>query len=453
MNKTKIICTLGPASYEKKILKKLILSGMNIARFNFSHANYDQSRLLIQNIKELNKELKTHVAILLDTKGPEIRTHEFEKLTKIKKNSIVRITSKEIIGNDKIFSVNYKNFFEELKIGDSVFVDDGYLSLKVIDKDEEKKELITKAENTHSIKSRRGINVPNVDLKLDFLSKKDIEDIKFAIKENYDFIAASFVRTSNDIQEIKNILKENKNQIKIIAKIENQLGFDNLDEILEVADSIMVARGDLGIEVDGELVPSYQSTMIEKCLKKGKPVIVATQMLESMQKNPRPTKAEISDVFNAVREGTTATMLSGESASGKYPVESVQYMSKINNQSEKKLNYKYFASLYKAQTIKEQLLLNAVILAFNIPAKAIIVDNFENALNISKFHPSICVFAIVTNIKEANLLSLNFGIIAVLNRKELINKINFSNIKEKELLIFINNNKIEIKNFNKNDFI
>ncbi|MBP3059301.1 pyruvate kinase [Texas Phoenix palm phytoplasma] len=453
MNKTKIICTLGPASYEKKILKKLILSGMNIARFNFSHANYEQSKLLIKTIKELNKELKTNVSILLDTKGPEIRTHEFEKLTQIKKNSIVRITSKEIIGNEKIFSVNYKNFFKELKIGDLVFVDDGYLSLKVIDKDKEKKELITKAENTHSITSRRGINVPNVNLKMDFLSKKDIEDIKFAVKENYDFIASSFTRTPKDIQEIKNILKDNKNQIKIIAKIENQSGINNLDEILEIADGIMVARGDLGIEVDGELVPFYQSTIIQKCLKKGKPVIVATQMLESMQKNPRPTKAEISDVFNAVKEGTTATMLSGESASGKYPIQSVQYMKKINNQSEKTLNYKYFSNLYKPKNFKEELLLNAVQLALNITAKAIIVYSFEDALNISKFHPSICVFAIIKNDKQAKILSLNFGIIAVLDKKELINKIQFSDQKEKELLIFINENKIEIKNFNKNDFI
>jgi pyruvate kinase len=446
INKTKIICTLGPASYDVNVLKKMILSGMNVARFNFSHAKYDKSKELLQCIRNLNKELNSHVATLLDTKGPEIRTHEFDGVVTIVKDSLVRISTKELLGNSFRFSVTYPGFYDELKIGDIVNVDDGYLSLEIIDKDPKKKELVTKAKNTHMVKSCRGINVPNVSLNMSFISEKDRQDVIFASQENFDYIAASFVRKADDVLELRKILKEQKNDhILIISKIENQEAVDNLDEIIEVSDGIMVARGDLGIEVPGEIVPFYQTTIIEKCLSKGKIVVVATQMLESMQKNPRPTKAEISDVFNAVKESTTATMLSGESASGEYPVEAVQFMYKINKQAEAIQEMKFFTPLYKPENLQEQLLLSAIELSFRHPIKAIIVYNQKDAYSVSKFHPSVPVLSVVQDEKEANLLALSYGIIPVLSQNELDKKLKYFNNKECEKIILVTEGKIEIK--------
>ncbi|QTX03164.1 pyruvate kinase [Candidatus Phytoplasma luffae] len=445
MNKTKMVCTLGPASSNKEILKQLIQSGLCVARFNFTHADYDKSKVLIKNIKDLNKELKKNVGLMLDTKGPEVRTHEFDGLVTIEKDSLVKIYVKEILGNANSFSVTYKDFIKELNVGDMIYVDDGYLTLEVIEKNIQKEELVTKAKNTHVLKSRRGINVPSVNLQIDFISSKDHKDIVFAAKEDYDFIAASFVRNAQDVKDIKQILVENNAEhVKIISKIENQEGINNLEEIIEVSDGIMVARGDLGIEVPGELVPIYQTDMIQQCLEQGKPVIVATQMLESMQRNPRPTKAEISDVFNATKEGATSTMLSGESASGDYPLESVKYMAKINHQAEQYVDYEYYSNFYQPQNIQEELLLKAVEMANCSDIKAIIVDNFEDAYNISKFHPSICVFAKLSDVKEARMLALSFGVIPVLNQEELDEKINNLDNDNKNLLL-IKQNKIEIK--------
>ncbi|MDO7983495.1 MAG: pyruvate kinase [Pigeon pea little leaf phytoplasma] len=435
MNKTKIICTLGPSCYSEIILKKMISNGLNVARFNFSHADYDMSKKIISMIRNINQELNKYVSLMLDTKGPEIRTHNFDGDVLINKDSLVRISSKEVLGNNEIFSVTYPNFYNELCVGDFINIDDGYLSLQVIGKDDIKKELITKAQNSHLVKSRRGVNVPGVKLNIPFLSEKDKKDILFAIEQNYDYIAASFVRNSQDIQDIKDILKSKEcDNLKIIAKIENQEGIDNIDEILSISDGIMVARGDLGIEIDGTLVPLYQSEIIDKCLQKGKLVIVATQMLESMQKNPRPTKAEISDVFNAVREGTSATMLSGESASGNYPVESVQYMYNINKNAEKFLDYDLFLNYYEPKIWREKFLLGAIELANITNAKAILVNNFLDACIISKFHSAFPVLAVVENIKEASWLSLYFGVTPVLNYNELKEKILDYQIEENQLI-------------------
>ncbi|EMR14529.1 MAG: pyruvate kinase [Sweet potato little leaf phytoplasma] len=435
MNKTKIICTLGPSCYSEAVLKKMILSGLNVARFNFSHADYDMSKKIISIIRAINQELNRYVALMLDTKGPEIRTHNFDGDVLIQKDSLVRIASTEVLGNSEIFSVTYPNFYNELNIGDFINIDDGYLSLQVIEKDNLKKELITKAQNSHLVKSRRGVNVPGVKLNIPFLSKKDKQDILFAIEQNYDYIAASFVRSAQDIQDIRDLLELNKcDNIKIIAKIENQEGIDHIDEISSIADGVMVARGDLGIEVDGTLVPLYQSEIIDKCLQKGKLVIVATQMLESMQKNPRPTKAEISDVFNAVREGTSATMLSGESASGNYPVESVQYMYNINKSAEKFLDYDVFLNYYEPKAWREKFLLGAIELANITDTKAILVNSFIDACIISKFHSAVPILAIVDNIKEASWLSLYFGVIPVLNSDELKQKIIDYKIETNQLI-------------------
>ncbi|WIA07641.1 MAG: pyruvate kinase [Candidatus Phytoplasma cynodontis] len=446
MNKTKIICTIGPSTYNEEILEKMINSGLNIARFNFSHADYDKTKNILNIIKSLNQKLKTSVANLLDTKGPEIRTHDFDGEVTIEQDSLVKIASYKVLGNKDIFSVTYPNFYEELNIGNIIYLDDGFLKLEVIDK--KNGELITKAKNTHIVKSRRGINVPNVDLKMNFISDKDYKDIVFAIENDYDYIAASFTRTAQDIIDIKNILNNYKNsKIKIIAKIENQSGIDNIDKIIEVADGVMVARGDLGIEIKDVTVPLYQSIIIQKCLVKGKPVIVATQMLESMQKNSRPTKAEISDVFNAVREGTSATMLSGESASGFYPIESTEYMKKINNNAEKTLNYEFFSKIYNPQNFRESLLLNAVQMSLNLPIAAIVVYNFEDAYNISKFHPSVPVFAFVSNLKESRLLSLNFSIYPILEKSELDYNVQIliKNNMDVNNLILVKDNNLEVK--------
>src|SRR5690606_20618407 len=324
MKKTKIICTLGPASENKEMMTKLIKAGMNVARFNFSHGDYEEHGGRLKTLREINAELGTYVAALLDTKGPEIRTHEFDGKVEIVKGSEVRIAFTPVLGNASKFSVSYPGLFDDMKVGEIVTVDDGYLTLEVVAKDDEAHELVTVAKNTHTVKSRRGVNVPNVILNMPFISEKDRSDIEFAAKMGYDFVAASFVRRADDVKQIREILDNAGGQrVQIIAKIENQEGVDNLDEIIEIVDGIMVARGDLGIEVANELVPMYQTEMIDKCLVAGKIVIVATQMLESMQKNPRPTRAEVSDVFNAVREGTHATMLSGESAAGDYPFEAV----------------------------------------------------------------------------------------------------------------------------------
>ncbi|MDO8057437.1 pyruvate kinase [Candidatus Phytoplasma gossypii] len=445
MNKTKIICTLGPSCYSETILKKMIFNGLSVARFNFSHADYDVSKKIISIIRTINQELNKYVALMLDTKGPEIRTHNFDGNVLINKDSLVRISSKEVLGNSKIFSVTYPNFYNELHIGDFINIDDGYLSLQVIEKDDSTKELITKAQNTHLVKSRRGVNVPGVKLNIPFLSEKDKKDILFAIEQNYDYIAASFVRNAQDIQDIKDLLESNKcDNLKIIAKIENQEGIDHIDEILAISDGIMVARGDLGIEIDGTLVPLYQSEIIDKCLQKGKLVIVATQMLESMQKNPRPTKAEISDVFNAVREGTSATMLSGESASGNYPLESVQYMYNINKSAEKFLDYDVFLNYYEPKIWREKFLLGAIELANITNAKAILVNNFSDACIISKFHSAFPILAVVANLKEASWLSLYFGVIPILNSDELNDKMIDYQIETNQL-IEVNVSQILIK--------
>lgn len=446
MNKTKIICTLGPSSYDETILKSLISSGLNIVRFNFSHADYEQTKILIEKIRKISKELNKHVGLMLDTKGPEIRTHNFEGLVTIENNSQVIISMQEVLGNASLFSVTYPNLYEEIKINDIIYVDDGYLSLIVKDKNGEKKEIITQAQNTHTVKSRRGINIPNVNLNMEFISPKDHQDILFAIEQDFDYIAASFVRRMKDIKDIKNILKQFQNKhIQIISKIENQEGIDNLDEIIDLSDGIMIARGDLGIEVPIELIPIYQKEIIEKCLIAGKPVVVATQMLESMQQNPNPTRAEVSDVFNAVIEGTSLTMLSGESAAGKYPIESVQYMAKIHKQAEQVVDYFFLSQIYEPQNIKEKILLNSVELSLKTPIKAIVLNNLADAEIISKFHPPVPVLTLVKNKHEAHRLVLRFGVIPFINELSFQNYINHLNKTKESHYIFVENQNIIIR--------
>ena len=342
MKKTKIVCTIGPASQEKKILTSLVKAGMNVMRLNFSHGDHEEQLGKVKTLREINAELGTNVAFMLDTKGPEIRTGSFgnDQNTKMSftKGDKITLTTKEVEGTKDLLYVNYDKLPQDVEIGGHILIDDGLVDL-LIDEISET-EIKCTFQNSAILRGRRGVNVPGAKLKLKAMTEKDKEDLKFAVENDFDFVAASFIRKPQDVIEMKEYLDScGKHSIKIISKIENQEGLDNFDEILKVTDGIMVARGDLGVEIPEEKVPAAQKMMIKKCISAGKPVITATQMLESMQKNPRPTRAEVSDVANAIYDGTSAIMLSGESAQGDYPLNCVETMAKISTATEKEIHY------------------------------------------------------------------------------------------------------------------
>lgn len=340
MRKTKIVCTIGPSSESLENVKKLILAGMNVARLNFSHGDFEEHGNRIKNIRQACKELNKNVAILLDTKGPEIRTGKLEvEPIELVQDEYITLTTEEILGNKDRISITYQDLPSDVEPGSTILIDDGLIGLTVIEVSGS--EIKCRIVNGGTIKSKKGVNVPGVNISLPGITEKDANDITFGIEQDVDFIAASFVRKASDVLEIRELLaKHNASHIQIISKIENQQGVDNLDEILEASDGLMVARGDLGVEIPAEEVPLAQKLMITKCNVAGKPVITATQMLDSMQRNPRPTRAEASDVANAIFDGTDAIMLSGETAAGKYPVESVLTMSRIAEKAESALNYR-----------------------------------------------------------------------------------------------------------------
>ena len=340
MKRTKIVCTIGPASEKPEILEELIKSGMNVMRLNFSHGDYEEHLAKIKTLQELNKKLDANVAFMLDTRGPEIRTgvfadgkpHEF-----LKGNSIV-ITTRDVDCDDNTISVTYKGLPNDIEVGSHILIDDGLIDV-IIDKIEGT-EMFGTIQNSGTLKGKRGVNVPGAKLQLKALTEKDISDITFGVQNGCNFIAASFIRKAEDVLEIRKLLNSiGGENVKIISKIENQEGLDNFDSILEVTDGIMVARGDLGVEIPIEKLPSVQKMMIKKTVAAGKPVITATQMLESMQKNPRPTRAEVSDVANAVYDGTSAVMLSGESAQGEYPKEAVKVMASTVKDAEEHIDF------------------------------------------------------------------------------------------------------------------
>ncbi len=339
MRKTKIICTIGPASESDEMLRKLMLSGMNAARLNFSHGSHAEHLKKIEKIKKLREELSMHVAILLDTKGPEIRTGKFAlPEIELKDGQKFTLTTRDILGTAEICSVSYKELPKDLKAGDKVLIDDGLLQLTV---DEVSgTDIVCTVENGGIVKDNKGINVPNVKINLPALTEKDIDDIRFGVENGVDFVAASFIRKAEDVRSIRQLLKElGGDDIMIISKIENKEGLDNIDEIIAESDGIMVARGDLGVEIPMQEVPVAQKSIIKKCNDKGIIVVTATQMLDSMMRNPRPTRAEVADVANAIFDGTDAIMLSGETASGKYPLESVCAMTQIAHATEDALDY------------------------------------------------------------------------------------------------------------------
>ena len=403
MKKTKIICTMGPSTNEKDMVRKLVEGGMDIARYNFSHGNHQEKRERMNILKEIREELGKPVAILLDTKGPEIRTGLLKNGKKVvlETNQTFVLTTEDIIGDETKVSISYSGLAEDVEPGKKILIDDGLIELEV--KKVKDKEIICRVVNGGELGQTKGVNVPNVSVRLPALTEKDKEDIIFGVEQGVDFIAASFVRSAEGILEIKSLLKQHKAPyIPIIAKIENAEGIKNIDEILQCADGVMVARGDLGVEIPAQEVPYLQKWLIQKCNDNYKPVITATQMLDSMIRNPRPTRAEVTDVANAVYDGTDAVMLSGETAQGKYPLEALQMMVEIVKNTEKHLDYEML--LKKARKNRKKSITNAlgyasVATAESLDAKCILTPTATGATArvVSKFHPKAMIVGVTPN--------------------------------------------------------
>lgn len=353
MRKTKIIATIGPASASEEILLSMIKAGMNVARFNMSHGSYEEQKFKIDTLKKVNQKLDANVALLLDTKGPEIRLGDFaeEKVLLIEGKKFT-LTTDDVMGTEDRASISYKGLINDVKTGTHILLNDGLVMLEV--QKVTSKDIICEIKNTGIVKSKKSVNVPNVKTNMEFLTKKDMDDLKFGVDNGVDYIAASFVRCKEDIVKMRNYVDSiGGEKIKIIAKIENQEGIDNLETIISVADGIMVARGDMGVEVPIQNLPVIQKGIIKKCISEGKIVVTATQMLESMVSNPRPTRAEVSDVANAVYDGTSAIMLSAETASGKYPVECIEMMDLIAREVEEDIDYWSRFKKYKVENLGE----------------------------------------------------------------------------------------------------
>jgi len=418
MRKTKIVCTIGPASESLETLKKLMTAGMNVARLNFSHGDYEEHGKRIKNIKQASEELGMTVAILLDTKGPEIRTGmlKSEPIELIQDEHII-LTTEEVLGDKDRISISYKNLPHGVHIGSTILIDDGLIGLRVVGV--QGTEIDCVIVNGGQIKSKKGVNVPGVKITLPGITEKDALDILFGIEQGVDFIAASFVRKASDVFEIRQLLdRHNASHIQIISKIENQEGVDNLNEILEVSDGLMVARGDLGVEIPAEEVPLVQKRMIRKCNFVGKAVITATQMLDSMQRNPRPTRAEASDVANAILDGTDAIMLSGETAAGKYPVESVLTMSRIAERAESALEHREILekqSDAQHTSVTESISQSVAKSALDLEAKAIITstESGYTARMVSKYRPKAPIFAVTPNLGVMRRMALMWGVTAI----------------------------------------
>ncbi len=423
MRKTKIICTLGPSTDKDGVLEELVKEGLNVARFNFSHGLHDEQKGRIDKLKEIRTRLGKPVAALLDTKGPEIRIREFEneKVT-LKEGQEFTLTAEEIMGNEKIVSVTYKELYKDVKPGNSILIDDGLIGLEV--KKIKGQDIVCKVVNGGVLGNKKGVNLPGVEVNMPFISPKDHDDILFGIKEGYDFIAASFTRTAADVKEIRDILEKNGGQdIKIIAKIENQQGVDNIDSIIEAADGIMIARGDMGVEIPLEDVPVIQKDIIAKVYTAGKQVITATQMLDSMIKNPRPTRAETTDVANAIYQGTSAIMLSGETAAGKYPVEALKTMVKIAVRTEADIDFnQQFSFLTKehATNVTTAISHATCMTAIDLNAKAIIAvtRSGNTARMVSKYRPGCPIIACTPDERIWRQLNLVWGVTPLLTKEE-----------------------------------
>ena len=417
MRSTKIICTMGPNTDKKTVMKSLVKNGMNVARFNFSHGDHEEQRERMNLLKNVREELDRPVAILLDTKGPEIRTGLLEggKKVTLREGSEFILYTEEMTGNETGCCVTYPGLAKDVKPGDRILIDDGLIELKV--KQIKSGNIVCHVENGGELGERKGVNVPNVKVKLPAVTEKDIDDILFGIQQDIDFIAASFIRSAKGVKEIRKILKENHAEhISIIAKIENAEGVENIDEIIEASDGIMVARGDLGVEIPAQEVPHIQKMIIKKCNERYVPVITATQMLDSMIRNPRPTRAEVADVANAIYDGTDAVMLSGETAAGKYPVEALKMMNEIAENTEQYVDYEKYIhhrTMYEQSKISSAIGIASVRTARNIGAACIVTPTMsgKTARLISNFRPSMPMYAVTPNEMVQHKMQLYWGVI------------------------------------------
>ena len=415
MKKTKIICSIGPASNNVEVMKEMALKGMNCVRINLSHATEETSLNTISVVREVRKQTNLPIAVMYDTKGPEFRTLEFaDGGVTLRTGELIKMTKRNVLGNNIGFSVNHPEAIDQIKIGDKVLIDNALLELEVVNRNSE--ELLLKALNDGEIKNHKTINVPGVDLNLPFISEADYKDIVFASTHSCDYLALSFVNSKEDVFQARDIIEKAGGDAKIISKIESQKGIDNIDEIIEASDGIMVARGDLGVEVPMEKLPMLQKEIIKKCRENGKFAIVATEMLASMYTSPRPTRAEVTDIANAVLDGTDCVMLSGETTVGKYPVDAVEYMSKICEEAEKNIDYTKHM-VYKRKIKVTDTIAKLVVDAVEYDNIKLIVTptmTGYTARKISNLRPNCPILACCPTSHIAEKVSLNFGVKSVI---------------------------------------
>ncbi len=419
MRKTKIVCTLGPATDQDTVLEQLIRTGMNVARCNFSHGSYEEHKERIDKVKELREACHTQTAIMLDTKGPEIRLGIFQEHSVIlEPGQTFVLYAEEREGDRDGISISYPNLYQDVEAGTTILIDDGLVEMTAVEIKEN--QIVCQVKNGGKISDRKGVNVPNAKLSMPFLSEKDKEDILFGIKNDVDFIAASFVRRADDIKKMRKYLNDHGGyDIHIIAKIENREGVENIDEILAAAEGVMVARGDMGVEIPYEEVPVIQKMMIKKCVEAGKQVITATQMLDSMMKHPRPTRAETTDVANAIYDGTSAIMLSGETAAGQYPVEALETMVRIAERTEQDIDYRkrFFAKERKANPDITDAICHATCttaLDLNVRAIVTVTKSGYSARNIARYCPACDIICGAINQKVARQMNLVWGVAPVM---------------------------------------
>ena len=414
MRKTKIICTLGPSTDKDGVLRELVANGMNVARFNFSHGSYEEHKGRLDNLKAIRAELGKPVAALLDTKGPEIRLKEFKNgVEMLEAGQTFTLTTREVEGTKEICSITYKDLPQDVHEGGTIMLDDGLIKLRITNVTDT--DITCEVLNSGKIKNKKGVNVPGVHLSMPYLSQRDRDDIIFGVQQGFDFIAASFVRTAQDVYDIRNLLNEYDSNIRIIAKIENREGVNNIDSILAAADAVMVARGDLGVEIDFTELPGIQKSVIDRSFSFGKPIVTATQMLDSMIVNPRPTRAEISDVANAIYDGTSAIMLSGETAAGAYPVEALKTMSAIAERTENEVHYRdnRLVDAGNGQiSVSDATAHAACLTAKDVNASAIVTvsESGNTARLLSKYRPAQPIIACVMNEQVQRQLAISWGI-------------------------------------------
>lgn len=415
MRKTKIICTLGPSTDQEGVLRELVANGMNVARFNFSHGSHEEHLGRFEKLKAIREELGKPVAALLDTKGPEIRLKDFKNGTEmLEAGQTFTLTTREVEGTKEICSITYKDLPQDVQPGGTIMLDDGLIKLQIVTVNDT--DIVCKVLNNGKIKNKKGVNVPGVHLSMPYMSQRDRDDIIFGAQQGFDFIAASFVRTAQDVYDIRNLLNEYDSDIRIIAKIENREGVENLEGIIAASDGIMVARGDLGVEIPAHEVPILQKKMIKATIRAGLPVITATQMLDSMIRNPRPTRAEVSDVANAVFDGTSCVMLSGETASGKYPIEALSTMVSTVTAAEEAIDYwgrfRERSLLPVVSGISDAITHSCCLTAMDLNASAILAATRSGytAKVISRFRPACPIVALCQNESTRRQLAISWGV-------------------------------------------